>query len=329
MERMSHAPSSMTAAPACPRDSLRGQSPLEALLELIDSHRRLFVLTGAGCSTGSGIPDYRDADGRWKHAKPVSHRAFVSSAAIRRRYWARSSVGWRRFAAAQPNAAHRALADLERRGRIACLVTQNVDGLHSAAGSREVIDLHGRLDRVECLGCGLGYSRHRLQDELERLNPGWSTAYEGERTTPDGDAELGEADYGRYRVPACPACGGVLKPAIVFFGGTIPAARKETAFAALDRAEALLVVGSSLMVMSGYRFALRARERGMPFAILNLGRGRADELATLRVARSCEEVLPELVALLDGAEGQRPSRGPARATRPEGILTDESSSERA
>jgi len=293
------------------RPAVSGPDPgstrqLEHLVDLLQRHRRLLVLTGAGCSTDSGIPDYRDADGNWKHRKPVSHRAFVSSERVRRRYWARSAAGWRQFDSAGPNAAHHALVRLEQLGRIVSLVTQNVDGLHTRAGSRQVIDLHGRLDRVVCLGCGRGDSRHRLQEELERLNPEWGTI--PSVTTPDGDADLEDVtdrQYDRFRVPGCRGCGGILKPAIVFFGDSIPSARKERAFAALERAEALLVVGSSLMVMSGYRFALRAAELDIPVVIINLGRGRADEAATLKVALPCGEALPSLVAALDVGDGSR------------------------
>ena len=254
------------------------------------------MLTGAGCSTESGIPDYRDADGEWKHRRPMQYREFITRPAARRRYWARSLVGWRRIAAAEPNPAHRALARLEEAGRVRCLVTQNVDRLHGKAGSRRLIDLHGRLDRVECLGCRTSFRRDLFQRELERLNPGWTrTAAE---ITPDGDADLGAVDTDAFRVPGCPRCGGTLKPAVVFFGEQVPRRRVDRAFAALEEADAVLVAGSSLMVFSGYRFARAAAERGIPLALVNLGRTRADGEATLKVEGRCGEVLPRLAELL-------------------------------
>lgn len=269
------------------------QGDLEALTAFLAPRRRLFVLTGAGCSTESGIPDYRDAEGAWKHRQPMQYREFVSSGEARRRYWARSLVGWRRIADAEPNAAHLALARLEARGRVGCLVTQNVDRLHSKAGSRRLIDLHGRLDRVECLACHTLFRRAAFQGRLEEENPGWGEA--AARITPDGDADLGAVDTSDFRVPACPRCGGVLKPGVVFFGEQVPRRRVERAFAALDEADAVLVAGSSLMVFSGYRFARAAAERGLPLALVNLGRTRADGEATLKVRGRCAEVLPRLV----------------------------------
>ncbi len=271
-------------------------SQLDALVDLLASRRRLFVLTGAGCSTESGIPDYRDAAGEWKHPQPMPYREFVSSAAARRRYWSRSLVGWRRIAAAEPNEGHRALARLEAAGRVRCLVTQNVDRLHRKAGSRRLIDLHGRLDRVECLGCRASYGRAAFQRRLEELNPGWGGAPAS--IAPDGDADPGRADAGAFRVPGCPRCGGTLKPAVVFFGEQVPRRRVERAFAALDQADAVLVAGSSLMVFSGYRFAAGAAARGIPLALVNQGRTRADGEATLKVAGRCGDLLPRLVARL-------------------------------
>lgn len=276
------------------------ESGLDALADLLASSRRLFVLTGAGCSTESGIPDYRDADGEWKQRRPMQYREFAGSAAARRRYWARSMVGWRRIAGAEPNAAHYALGRLEAAGRVRCLVTQNVDRLHRKAGSRRMIDLHGRLDRVECLGCRTAFRRDLFQVELERLNPGWgTTVHLGPATVaPDGDADLGEVDTAGFTVPGCPCCGGTLKPAVVFFGEPVPRRRVARAFAALDEADAVLVAGSSLMVYSGYRFARAAADRGIPLALINLGRTRADDQATLKLVGRCGELLPRLVARL-------------------------------
>jgi len=271
---------------------------LDALAELVKTSRRLLVLTGAGCSTASGIPDYRDADGQWKSRRPMLYRDFVGSATNRRRYWARSMVGWERIERARPNAAHRALARLEHAGWLDHVVTQNVDSLHQRAGSRRVLDLHGRLDRVECLECRMLFRRSDFQDELRRLNPTWSAGVDTARITPDGDAELSGADYDAFRLPGCPCCGGELKPWVVFFGESIPRGRTRRALDLLDAADALLVVGSSLMVWSGYRFARQAAADGKPVALINLGRTRADAEASLKVTGPCGAVLEAVAELL-------------------------------
>lgn len=265
-----------------------------ALEEFLDRHRRLLVLTGAGCSTGSGIPDYRDERGEWKRARPVMLQDFLASEPTRKRYWARSLVGWKRLRAAQPNAAHFALASLERDGRVTQLVTQNVDGLHQAAGSRNVIDLHGRIDVVRCLQCDERSARAELQTELVRLNPDFDTL--AARDAPDGDADLEAVDFTSFAVPACRSCGGLLKPDVVFFGEAVPAERVRRAMAAVATADALLVVGSSLMVYSGYRFAKACAEAGKPIAAVNLGRTRADDLIALKVAERCDAALSFLLA---------------------------------
>ncbi|HEY4250849.1 MAG TPA: NAD-dependent protein deacetylase [Roseomonas sp.] len=263
-----------------------------ALEDFIGRHQRLFILTGAGCSTSSGIPDYRDADGQWKRVPPVTYQAFMGSAATRQRYWGRSLVGWRHFGAARPNPAHRALACLEASGRAEILVTQNVDRLHQAAGSTRVIDLHGRLDRVCCMGCGHGLARDAMQDGLIRLNPGWAARDAAQ--APDGDADL-DADFAGFTVPDCPRCHGLLKPDVVFFGESVPRERVDTAFAHLDRADAVLVVGTSLMVRSGLRFVDAAVAAGKPVAAVNLGRTRADDVLALKVAQPCEAALAFLL----------------------------------
>lgn len=267
---------------------------MPALFDFIARHRRLFVLTGAGCSTDSGIPDYRDADGNWKRSPPVSFQAFMSSPAVRQRYWARSFVGWRHLRRAGPNAAHQALARLERQGRLELLLTQNVDGLHQAAGSKQVIDLHGRVDRVRCLDCESLVSREKLQAELLRCNCAWS-ALEG-LPAPDGDADLQGLSFSEFAVPSCFRCGGVLKPDVVFFGESVPRARVDEAMQRLERADAVLVVGSSLMVYSGYRFVHAAAQAGKPVAAVNLGRTRADDLLTLKVSEPCASALAALAA---------------------------------
>ena len=269
-----------------------------SLEDFVDRHRRLFVLTGAGCSTGSGIPDYRDADGRWKRAQPVTFQAFMGDEKTRRRYWARSLVGWRRIRQARPNDAHRALARLEAMGRIELILTQNVDRLHQAAGSAQVIDLHGRIDRVRCMDCELRSPRDELQKELGRLNADWLDLDATE--APDGDADLETADFSSFVVPSCRRCGGVLKPDVVFFGENVPGDRVDAAAQRLDEADAMLIVGSSLMVYSGFRFVQRAAGAGKPVAAVNLGRTRADALLTLKAEQACEAALAFLL--------RRPSR---------------------
>jgi NAD-dependent SIR2 family protein deacetylase len=258
---------------------------IASLRDFIARHRRLFVLTGAGCSTDSGIPDYRDGNGDWKRSPPVNFQSFMGSEAVRRRYWARSLVGWQRFRRAGPNGAHAALARLEQRGRLGLLVTQNVDGLHQAAGSTNVIDLHGRLDRVRCMECDGLVPREEVQGELLRRNPGWDRL-EG-LPAPDGDADVEALPFDEFVVPACSRCDGVLKPDVVFFGESVPRPRVEESMRQLDRADAVLVVGSSLMVYSGYRFVQAAAQSGKPIAAVNLGRTRADELLTLKVSEPC------------------------------------------
>ncbi|MBE7210085.1 MAG: NAD-dependent protein deacetylase [Gluconacetobacter diazotrophicus] len=266
----------------------------DRLRDFIERHDRIFVLTGAGCSTNSGIPDYRDREGNWKRTPPVTFQAFTRNDAVRRRYWARGMIGWRRFAATAPNDAHRALARLERRGGTELLLTQNVDRLHQAAGSERVIDLHGRLDVVRCLGCGAESPRDALQRALEERNPAWAALDAAD--APDGDADLDGVDFTTFSVPDCARCGGMLKPDVVFFGESVSRDRVQTAFAALDRADAMLVVGSSLMVFSGFRFARAAAAAGTPIAAVNLGRTRADDLLAVKVEASCETALGFLLA---------------------------------
>jgi len=270
-----------------------------ALVEFLRRHRRLTVLSGAGCSTGSGIPDYRDENGEWKHAQPVQYADFVSSEMNRKRYWSRSFAGWERISGARPNAAHRAIAALEHAGRVECLITQNVDNLHYLAGSRQVIDLHGLLHRVRCLACGAISKRDSLQRKLRALNPRWTGAPSA--YLPDGDASLAHHEHDRFKVPSCSRCDGVLKPDVVFFGEPIPAERVQIAAEKLSQSDALLVVGSSLMVWSGYRFARNARAAGKPIAIVNRGTTRADKMSTCKIEADCAEVLQRTVRELDRA----------------------------
>lgn len=284
-----------------PSRMLAAQMPTDPLIDFIDAHSRLLILTGAGCSTDSGIPDYRDADGGWKRTQPVTFQAFMGNARTRQRYWARSLVGWRRFGRATPNDTHRALACLENEGRVELLVTQNVDRIHQAAGSREVVDLHGRLDLVRCMSCERLMPRAELQEDLEARNPGWTELQA--REAPDGDADIEGLDFTSFDVPHCPACGGILKPDVVFFGESVPQDRVEAAMAAVERAAAMLVVGSSLMVYSGYRFVQAAAAAGKPIAAVNLGRTRADDLLTLKVTEPCGTALKPLLLRAQSAEG--------------------------
>lgn len=255
--------------------------PLAPLIDWVRRHPRLLVLTGAGCSTAAGIPDYRDTDGAWKRAAPMRYQLFVGESTARQRYWARSMVGWRTMAQARPAQAHHALAQLEAAGHVELLVTQNVDGLHDQAGSKGVVDLHGRIDTVCCLACGQRQPRLALQRELLRRNPQW--AARDALAAPDGDADLEALDFSGFDVPDCADCGGMLKPDVVFFGENVPRERVAAARAALARSDALLVAGSSLMVYSGYRFVEDAVAAGKPVLIVNRGRTRADAVLTLKV----------------------------------------------
>jgi NAD-dependent SIR2 family protein deacetylase len=265
---------------------------MNSLRDFVQAYPRLAILTGAGVSTSSGIPDYRDEQGEWKRARPVEFRPFMTDPKVRQRYWARSAVGWPIISGARPNGAHLALARLETAGLIERLITQNVDGLHSAAGSRNVIDLHGRLETVRCMSSGHMFPRAELQRQLLDLNPSWATI-EG-RVAPDGDVDIEDRDYADFVVPDCPHCGGILKPDVVFFGENVPRERVELAFDAVAKAAALLVVGSSLMVYSGFRFAEAAAAAGKPIAAVNLGRTRADHLLTLKISAPADEALAGL-----------------------------------
>ncbi len=264
------------------------------LNEFLHRYRSIFVLTGAGISTASGIPDYRDERGEWKHRRPMEYREFIDRESARQRYWARSWVGWKNFRRAEPNAAHRALTDLEQRGRVEQIVTQNVDGLQQRAGSRAVTELHGSLARVVCLDCGNAFSREIMQRRLLELNP--ALAGLDALSLPDGDARLDAFDSAMMRLPACESCGGVLKPEVVFFGETVPPRRVSDSYDALERADAMLIVGSSLMIYSGFRFARRAAELGLPLAAINLGKTRADDLLTFKVEQDCATALTTALA---------------------------------
>jgi NAD-dependent SIR2 family protein deacetylase len=273
-------------------ETLPSADDVSALRRFFEAHSRVFVLTGAGCSTESGIPDYRAADGSWKRSQPVQFSAFMHDPDVRARYWARSLVGWRRLDSAQPNHCHRALARLERSGRVSLLATQNVDGLHQAAGSRRIVDLHGRIDRIVCTSCGQTGRRDGWQRRLASLNRPWSRLTAP--AAPDGDAELDRVDFTGFRVPPCVGCGGIVKPDVVFFGERVPVWRHAQAMAALETSDAVLVVGSSLMVQSGYRYARAASRLGRPIAAVNLGVTRADTLLAIKVCASAGATLGAL-----------------------------------
>jgi NAD-dependent SIR2 family protein deacetylase len=262
---------------------------MEQLRAFLSDHSRLLVLTGAGLSTRSGIPAYRNADGQWLRRDPILFQEFVADATTRRRYWARSFFGWSVMDRAEPNAAHHALARFESGGRLSALITQNVDGLHRAAGSTSLVELHGALDRVGCLDCGHAMSRDDLQTRLEDANPDWRPEVLGYR--PDGDAELDQSAYPGFRIVDCPACGGRLKPDVVFFGESVPPARVRRIEEALDDCDGVIVIGSSLVVMSGFRIVRQARQLGRPVVAINDGRTRADALLDFKIGGDCVEIL--------------------------------------
>jgi NAD-dependent deacetylase sirtuin 4 len=288
---------------------------IERLRELVRG-RRVVALTGAGLSTESGIPDYRSPEALARGARrPIHGPEFVRSESVRRRYWARSALGWERMRLAEPNAGHRAIADLEHRGVVVHVVTQNVDRLHHKAGSRSVTELHGALAEVACLSCGRVEERDALQTRILALNPGWGA--HGANAAPDGDADLPGDVVAGFVVPACARCGGALKPRVVFFGDNVARPVVDEAFAAVEAAEVLLVVGSSLAVYSGYRFLRRAVERRIPVAIVNRGPVRGEEHAVVKVDASAGATLDALAStagrkFVPGLawlkEGQRSSR---------------------
>lgn len=272
--------------------------------------RRVAVLTGAGMSTDSGIPDYRGPDS--PPSNPMTIRQFTSDPVFRQRYWARNHIGWRHMDATLPNAGHRALAALESAGVVSGLITQNVDLLHSKAGSRTVVNLHGTYAQVICLDCGVTMRRDELAELLEAANPGFLERAEsvgGIAVAPDADAVVRETHS--FTIVDCEACGGMLKPDIVYFGESVPKDRVEQAYSMVQDAEALLVAGSSLTVYSGYRFVRHAAAHNIPVGIINRGPTRGDELATVKVEAGCSEML----ALL-GGELRTTSRAPASAYEP-------------
>lgn len=288
--------------PPCNKD-------VDTLYKFLCQSRTLMVLTGAGMSTESGIPDYRSPNGAYSSGfKPITHQEFVRSNRTRRRYWARSYAGWRRFIAAQPSAAHTALASLEKAGRVNFMVTQNVDRLHHRAGSNP-LELHGTVYTVICLECGSSIRRDSFQDQVKAMNPKWASAIEsleqgnpgsdanfGMQQRPDGDIEIDAKFWEEeFNIPNCQQCGGMLKPDVVFFGDNVPKERADKAMEAAKSCDALLVLGSSLMTMSAYRLVRAAHEANAAIASVNIGESRADDIVPLRISAICGEILPRLL----------------------------------
>ncbi len=277
----------LTAAPA---------ATVAELAQWVRRHPRLLVLTGAGCSTASGIPSYRDQAGAWQRRDPILHQDFLRSKTIRRRYWARSFLGWPVMRQAQPNPTHQALFQLGQLGLVSQLITQNVDGLHQQAGDIDCINLHGTLSEVKCLNCDHRLARDLLQQQLQAINRDWQAEIMG--INPDGDAELDERAYPGFMVADCPACRGVLMLDVVFFGGSVPQARVRQINQALTRCQAVLAIGTSLVVWSGYRIVRDGVAAGVPAAAVNNGRTRADNLLAFKLAGDCSVVLPALLSEL-------------------------------
>jgi NAD-dependent deacetylase sirtuin 4 len=268
---------------------------VQALAERLRG-RRVVVLTGAGVSTESGIPDYRSPEASARARRPVHGPEFIRSAALRRRYWARAMVGWESFRRARPGPAHLAIARLEARGVVTRVITQNVDRLHDAAGSRRVIELHGALAEVFCLACGALEDRESVQARMRATNRAWIMG--ATPAAPDGDADLDDAAMAGFEAPVCLPCGGALKPRVVFFGENVARPVVDAAFASVDGADALLVAGTSLAVFSGYRFLRRAADRRIPIAIVNRGPVRGEELAAVKIDASTGAALDELARRL-------------------------------
>lgn len=261
----------------------------QLLTDFIQSRQRLLIITGAGVSTGSGIPDYRDKNGEWKRKQPMYYQEFMADEIARKRYWARSMQGWPMFSSAKPNSIHKALAAIEKQHNLAGIITQNVDRLHQLAGSQRVIDLHGRLDRVRCTACKSSITRTDLQQLLIQHNPDWRSATA--MMAPDGDADLIRFDFEHFKVPPCDLCGGILKPDVVFFGENVPRPRVQEAQEWLEACDGVLVLGSSLMVFSSFRFVRAAAERNLPVVAVNHGRTRADDLLQWKLETDCEKAL--------------------------------------
>lgn len=265
-------------------------SNLETLISALSNKKKIWILTGAGISASSGIPTYRDDKGEWKSANPIQHKDFIEHESYRQRYWARSMVGWKLTGRAKPNATHHAIAALQRTGKVSQIVTQNVDGLHNAAGAENIIDLHGRLSEIRCLDCNEVSKRMDYQPRLVKNNP----ELDDYKATimPDGDANVEDFDMSRITIPPCSNCGGVLMPNVIFFGGMVPKQRVDKAFCTLAESDCILVIGSSLKVFSGFRFPLWASQNSMPMYAVNQGEMRGKEFFDIIVTEPCEEVMP-------------------------------------
>jgi len=265
------------------------------LAEFLHTHPRVLILTGAGISQDSGIPTYRDNTGKWLSRTPIQERDFLTNPQTRQRYWVRSYYGWPLMRDAKPNLAHISLAEMERRGQVELLITQNVDRLHQQAGSENVVDLHGRVDQVRCLGCATHFTRSDVQSMLHEENNLPEQIFQTPR--PDGDMEVPDSLVTSLTSPVCKSCGGNLMPNVVFFGGSVPRPTVQHCMSALERADALLVLGSSLSVLSGLRFCRQAQKLGKPVAIVNPGKTRGDDLAQLRLYSNAGPLLKKLITL--------------------------------
>ncbi|PBC28968.1 NAD-dependent protein deacylase Sirt4-like [Apis cerana] len=276
------------------------ESYLLKLKDFIDNHNNICVLTGAGISTESGIPDYRSQDvglyARSNH-KPVLYKDFCNSDAIRRRYWARNYIGWPRFSSIKPNNTHKILTKLENANKIRYIVTQNVDNLHTKAGSKKVIELHGTAFRVMCLNCNERICRYYLQDIFDRINPNMTVT--SQMIRPDGDVELTQEQVEKFKVPICEKCDGILKPDIIFFGDNVPHQIVENIKYNIEHSDSLLIIGTTLTTFSSYRIALQANNIGKPIAILNIGKTRVDNLAKIKVEGRCSNVLSRIYSMLN------------------------------
>ncbi|GAA0410058.1 NAD-dependent protein deacetylase [Cocleimonas flava] len=281
-----------------PQESTNTQySNTDQLITALKNKRNIWVLSGAGISAPSGIPTYRDNKGNWQAGNPIQHNEFITQESFRKRYWARSMAGWIITGHAKPNAAHQAITQLQESGRVSKIVTQNVDRLHSNAGAKEVIDLHGRIDQIICLDCNDISRRADYQPRLEESNPALNSYIEriSSKALPDGDANIDDYATDTVNIPPCEKCAGTLMPDVVFFGGIVPKERVELAFKTLAEADCLLVIGSSLKVFSGFRFPRWAHQNNLPLYAINQGEMRGEEMFDLVVPESCEEILPELV----------------------------------
>jgi len=270
---------------------------IEQAMTFIQTLESLLVITGAGLSTNSGIPAYRDHKGEWLRRTPIFYQDFIRCPIARRRYWARSYFGWHHVAQSTPNAGHLGLAHLQNLGLVKHLITQNVDGLHERAGSRTAIEVHGQLGRVLCLDCHARFSRYDIQDRLHEMNQHWSAEVLG--YNPDGDVDLDEAAYPNFQIADCARCQGRLKPDVVFFGESVPKTTSEAVHTAIEESDGVLVIGSSLVVMSGYRVVKQAHATGKPVAAINQGRTRADDLLQFKVNTDCVEAIQSICNALE------------------------------